>query len=68
VLKTFKIALAAAFAFAALPFAAPLFGGDGMAEARPYYKKHRAKRHHAKRGKYQYQYVPTASGRPGAWR
>ena len=67
-LKTFRLALAAAFAFAALPVVAPLFGGEGMAEARPYYKKHRAKRHYAKRGKYQYQYVPNASGRTGAWR
>lgn len=65
--KLFKVSLVAAFALAAFPIAAPLVGGEAGAQARQY-KKHHHKRHYAKRGKYQYQYVPNASGRTGAWR
>ena len=65
--KWFKISLVAAFALAAFPIAAPIVGGEAGAQAR-HYKKHHGKRHYAKRGKYQYQYVPNSNGRTGAWR
>ena len=67
-IKLFKASLAAAFLLAAMPVSAPVFGVDQGAQARPHYKKKAMKRHHAKRGKWQYQYVPTSSGRAGAWR
>lgn len=68
-LKLFKTALAAAFLVAATPIAAPIFGAEAGAQARPAYGyKKTHKRYAAKRGKWQYQYVPTSSGRAGAWR
>ncbi|QLP96882.1 MAG: hypothetical protein HZY79_05020 [Rhodoblastus sp.] len=70
-LKLFTTAIAAAFLLAATPVVAPLFGADAGAQARPahgYKKAHKRHHRHAKRGKWQYQYVPTSSGRAGAWR
>lgn len=76
-LKLITTAIAAAFLLAATPVVAPIFGADAAAQARPahgYKKAHKrhhyrhAKYRHAKRGKWQYQYVPTSSGRAGAWR
>lgn len=69
-LKFFKMSLAAAFLLTAAPMVAPQAGSEALAQpahAKAYGKK-KAKRHYGKRGKYQYQYVPTSSGRPGAWR
>ena len=70
-LKLFKTALAAAFLVAAMPIAAPVFGVEQGAQARPgnhRYHGRSMKNQRAKRGKWQYQYVPTSSGRAGAWR
>jgi len=68
--RAFRLSLATTFAFAAIPFISPTVGGGIEAEARPYCGvKYKTKnRHVRKKGKYQYQYVPTASGRAGAWR
>lgn len=69
-IKFFKMSLAAAFLLTAAPVVAPQAGSQAQAQpahAKAYGKK-KAKRAYAKRGKYQYQYVPNANGRPGAWR
>lgn len=68
-IRTFFIACSlAAFSLTALPVIATQAGVEGWSAeaARYHHRKHYRK--HAVRGKYQYQYVPTSSGRAGAWR
>ena len=67
--KIFMVAAVAGFALASSPVVGPQIGlGEMSAQAAPAKK---AKGKMVKRlhnGKYQYVYVPTSSGRAGAWR
>jgi hypothetical protein len=66
--KLFLIASLTGFALVAVPVIGPQIGlSDTSAQAATVKKKGKmVKRLH--NGKYQYVYVPTSSGRPGAWR
>jgi hypothetical protein len=58
----------AAFTLVGLPLLQSDFGATGIQAQAAHAKKHVKVRRAKVKNKYNYVYVPTSSGRPGAWR